>query len=192
MTWHLYLLPVVTDAKGARVPKYLSALGLPSEMLDYGPQPIALAAADVSDADDATLTAAADVQRIPDALDAAIGAGALNVVQNALETRNLPADWVTAGTTYRILLRTVGGFFAFVQRFATVTGSNALLLGGAVNLNTTLAQLPAARRQALRDTATSLGLDIGGLGGATTLRAALKSIADQWGQRPFNLNEIAV
>ena len=193
MTWHLYLLPIIgSGVKGdARRPKYITNFNDWS-MMDYGFQPVALAAVDIDDVSDASLSANADVQKIPDNLDQTIGAAALAIVQSALEDRNLPSQWVTQGITYRELLRTLYGFFSFVQRYATIANTTALLLGRAVTLNTQLNQLSAGVRQNLRDTATSLGLDISGLAGTTTIRAALKNVADQWGRRFFNVGGINI
>lgn len=192
--WHLYLVPVIGDGTktDARRPKYVTTLGVEWSMMDYGFQPVGLVAVDVDDATDTAIQANADVQPLPDNLDQLIGAGALSIVQNALENRNLPSQWVTTSMSYRTLLRTLAGFFAFVQRYATVANTTGLLLGGAVTLNTTLSQLSAGARQNLRDTATSLGLDIAGLAGSTTIRAALKIIADQWGQRSFEIGGISL
>jgi len=194
MTWHLYFIPIMgTGAKSdPRRPKYLTSLGVPWGMMDYGFQPVALVAADVDGATDISLSANADAHRLPDDLDQPIGATALAIIQNALETRNLPAEWIISTLSYRQVLRTVLGFFAFFQRFATVANTTALLLGGAVTLNTQLNQLSAAARQNLRDTATSLGLDISGVAATSTVRAVLKNVADQWGQRSVTIGGIAI
>lgn len=190
MAWHLYLVPVIGDGTedDPRRPKYVTSFSA----MDYGFQPVMLVATDVDDATDAALQLNADVTRIPDALDNQLGAAALAIVQNALETRHLPAGWVTGGITYRALLRTVGGFFAFLQRYSTVANTTALVFGGAVDLETTMNQLSAAKRQELKDTAVSLGLDISGIAGNTKLRAVLKNIADQWGQREMHLGGITI
>lgn len=190
MAWHLYLVPIVGSGtlENPRRPKYL----IHYSMIDYGFQPVALAASDVDEATDAALQINADVHRLPDDLDQPIGPVALAIVQDALETRNLPAQWVTNDVTYRVLLRTLFGFFSFVQRYAAVSNTTALLLGGAVNLNTRINQLPASVRQNLQVTATDLGLSSTGISGATTIRQVLKNLADQWGQRPYSVGGISI
>jgi len=195
MAWHLYLVPVIGDGTKAdpRRPKYVAALsGVDWAAMDYGFQPVMLVAANVDDATDTTATNQADVQRLPDNLDQQIGAAALSIVQNALETRNLPAGWVTNTMTYRELLRTLGGFFAFLQRYSVVANTTGLVIGGTVNLNTQFNQLPQAVRTNLQDTATSLGLSSAGITGTSTIRVILKNIADQWGQKPIIVGAITI
>lgn len=202
VSWHLYIVPIVgTGTAGDnRRAKYAFTpdangnlvLNFQHSAMDYGTQPIMLMAANVTNAVDATLSAEADVQKIPDNLDAQIGGAALSIVQNALENRNLPSGWVTQSMTYRELLRTVGGFFAFMQRYNVVSGTNDLLMGGSVNLNTQFNQLPQPVRQALQATALDLNLNTTGMSGTTTLRVILKNIADQWGQRVIVLGGITI
>ena len=190
MTWHLYLLPIIGSGtyEDPRRPKYLDNYSI----LDYGFQPVALAATDVDDATDAALQLNADVHRIPDNLDQSIGSAALAIVQNALETRNIPAGWITSTVTYRVLLRTAFGFFSFLQRYAVVAKTTSLLLGGSVTLNTRINQLSAVVRQNLQNTAISLGLSATGITGTATIRQVLKNLADQWGQSSFILGGITI
>lgn len=186
---HLYLVPAVDlGPQLGRSPKYLSTYAC----MDYGFQPVYLCATTVDSATDAALVAAADVQKIPDNLDSTITAGALATVQNALENRNLPAGWVTTGMTYRELIRTLGGFFVFLQRYAVVASTTELVIGGSVDLDTAFNQLPQAVRTNLQNTALSLGLSTAGLSGSATIRQILKNIADQWGQRVIVLGPITI
>lgn len=194
MAWHIYLIPIVglgTKADSRR-PKYQTELGNAWSMMDYGFQPVALVGADLDASQEAILLAHADARKIPDALDQTIGAGVLATVQAALEAVNIPAHWVVAGTTYRELLRTLWGFFAFLQRYAEVTNSTAQVFDVTTHLDLRLNQMSASMRQNLRDTAISLGLNIDNLGGVTRLRVALRTVADQWGDRPFQLGGITV
>jgi hypothetical protein len=195
-TWHLYLVPVIgtgliigdPPVDDSRRPKYLTTYAC----ADYGMQPVMLCASFVDDATDTSLQANADVTRIPDNLDQQLSAGAVTAVQNALEARNLPALWVDTTMTYRQVLRTVGGFFAFMQRYAVIANTINPVLTGSVTLSTQYNQLPQAARNNLQETATSLGLSTTGLSGTNTLRQILKNIADQWGQRPIILGEITI
>ena len=43
-------------------------------------------------------------------------------ISNALEAKEIPADWVNAGDTYRSILREVVGYFLFMQRYTATTG----------------------------------------------------------------------
>jgi hypothetical protein len=194
MTWALYALPIAgtgANSTDPRRPKYVKEApelaGLQWSMMDYGHNPHCLMAADVSPAQDAFLVAQADVRAIPDDLDSAVG-GALNAVQNALEAMSIPAGWVTAGTTWREVVRTVGGLFQFAQRYASIANGQTFLPAG-VNLNNTWGSISAARRTNVTNTAASFEppYSMAGITNGTTIRAALKLLADQWGDRPFVL-----
>lgn len=191
MTWHLYFVPIIGDGTklDPRRPKYMTGEW---SAMDYGMHPVMLVAANVDNVTDTALQLNADVYRVPDTLDQLIGAGVLALVQNALETRNLPAEWVIAETTYRVLLRTIAVFFAFFQRYTTVANTTALFFGGAVTLNTRINQLTAQQRQDLAATATSLGLDFTAVSNAATLRTALKILADQWGQHSVQIGGLSI
>jgi hypothetical protein len=160
--------------------------------VDYGFQPFMLVAADVDGATDTAATAQPDVTRIPDNLDQLIGAGALSAVQTALENRNIPAGWVTAALSYRTVVRTIWGFFAFIQRYSVVSGNTNPILAASINLDTQFNQLPSGAQTNLQNTATSLGLSSAGLTGTSTLRQILKNISDQWGQRAFTVGGITI
>jgi len=189
--WHLYLVPVIGTGtqEDPRSPKYLASYAC----TDYGHQPQMLCAADVDAGTDAALQANSDVTRIPDNLDAQLGAGAVTAVQNALEARNIPAGWVTQALTYRTVLRTLFGMFSLFQRYAAIAQNpNAVIDGATVTLSTQFNQLPLKARQDLQATVASFGLDTSGLTGASTIRQILKAFADQFGQRPFTLGGVAI
>ncbi len=193
--WHLYLVPLigtgVTDSN-PRTPKYIAALSVPWAMVDYGFQPVALVAADVDGATDTSLQGNGDVTKIPDNLDNLLGAGAVSAVQTALENKNIPAGWVTSALSYRTVLRTIWGFFAFLQRYAVVSGNTNPIIAASINLDTQFGSLPQTAQDNLAATAKSLGLNTTGVTGTTTLRVILKGIADQWGQRSFTLGGVTV
>lgn len=195
MSWHLYIVPVVGDGTrgNERRPKYMAALsGVPWAGIDYGFQPVMLVGANVDDATDEQAQAQSDVLRIPDNRDQLLGAGAVDIVQTALENRNIPAGWVTQSLSYKTVLRTIWGFFAFVQRYSVISGNTSPLITGSVTLETQFNQLPQGVRTNLQDTATSLGLSSSGLTSTSTIREILKNISDQWGQRPFNVGNILI
>ena len=193
MAVHLYITPMIGagTSQDPRRSKYIPR-NVVEGVFYFGQQPVAIFAADVDDATDAALQANSDVRRIPDDLDATLGAGAVTVVQNFLETFHIPAGWVTQGLTYRFVLRTICGFFSFLQRYAVIANNPNPVLGGAVTLSTQFNQLPAAARQNLRDAAASFSLDISGLSPTSTMRAILTEFANQWGQRSFSIGSIAI
>jgi len=194
--WHLYIVPVIGAGKGeadARRPKYVEALSnVRWAAMDYGFQPVMLVAADVDAATNTAACAQPDVQCIPDNLDQLLGAGAVSTVQTALENKNIPAGWVTQAMSYRTVLRTIWGFFAFIQRYSVVSGNTNPIIIGGINLDTQFNQLSATAQTNLQNTATSLGLSSVGLTGTTTLRQILKNISDQWGQRAFTLGGVTI
>lgn len=192
--WHLYLIPMIGTGtrQDPRRPKYIDGLGASTGVLRYGFQPVALVALDVDDDTDATLAANVDVQKIPDDLDNTIGPNALSIIQNALEDRNIPSQWVTSNITYRMVLRTLYGFFSFLQRYSAIANTTALVFGGAVTLNTQFNQLSGTARTNLRNTATDLGLTLTGIPNTSTLREVLKLLADQWGQREFVIGGVTI
>jgi hypothetical protein len=153
--------------------------------MDYGHHPGCLMAADVNTTQRNFLSGQADVVLVPLNLDSTIGA-ALATTQAALEALQVPAGWVTSGTTWRAVVRMVGGLFQFAQRYAGLTDGQDLLPAG-VNLDAAMSTVPQARRDAIQATADSFGYDTGAIGGGTTIRAALKILADQWGAAAFLL-----
>jgi hypothetical protein len=179
MTWHLYFIPIVGTGSRSdpRRPKY-STDATEFAMVDYGFNGSTLVAANLSDADDVTLSSFGDVTKIPDNLNATIG-GALATVQAALEARNIPADWITSGMTYRNMLRIIRGTFTFMQRYVGITGSTAAFFGGAVTLESTLGSLSLQIRTNVSGTLISLGVDTSVFTGSMTVRQGLKAVADQ-------------
>lgn len=169
-----------------RVSKYLAASGQAAlaglEGLDYsgsdfGLEPTMLVVANVSPAQHTILIAQLDVTALPVDTTQAIGAGALATVKANLEALKLPAAWVTTANTYQQVLHVVLAIFQFAGRFAALTGLDPF--AGGFTLDSTVSQLPLAARNGLTATAVDMGLSTAGVTGATTLRAMLKSVADQ-------------
>jgi len=133
----------------------------------------------ISGADDATLVTDATVTKIPP-LANNVGAGPLATVKAKLETYNLPADWVIAGTLYQSIMHYSCTFCLFMQKYNGVDIQGPLLFDGTVTLDTAFNALSAQVQAALIAAATALGLSTAGLSGATKLRSILKSIGDQW------------
>lgn len=180
----LYLMPLIGAGTkdDSRRPKYEAThmAGLSWSMMDYGNEPIGLVGIkDISTATHLLLAAELDVLALPQDLDTQIGAQ-LATVQNAMESRSIPAGWVQGTFTYRQVIRIVAQAFAFMQRLQFITPNR--LLTGAVNLDTRFNQLPVAMRNDLVSAANSLQYDTSSLSGTSTLRVILKTMADQWRQ----------
>lgn len=182
MPTRIYLMPLIGTGtlQDGRAPKYMSLFdGDDITMSDYGLEPVCLVAvSNISTAAHNSVVANADVTALPADLTQIIG-GQLTAVQTALASINLPGDWVQSGFTYLQVLRVVLLIFKFAQRLNPVLRTTRLF-GGGVNLSTQINQLSAPVRTALGSAATSLGFDTSSLAGATTLRAALKAMADQF------------
>lgn len=187
-----YLVPVETFGN-QRGPKYFHARfrgdvapasqfeAIRWQARDYGNEPSMLLAADMSDLDNATLTAFADVTKFADDLDQQVGAQ-LAAIQNALEALNLPAQMVTANTTHRQVVRGIMGCFAVAQ---CMQGKGFRVFGGALTLATTLSSLSVPARQALQSCAQELGYDQTGITLASTIRQVLTLIVQQAAPSPM-------
>lgn len=186
MALRVYLVPVIGDGltpKTARRAKYIA----PDEFfvggivgryqaMDYGNEPMMLVAAEVTAAEHTAIAANADVIAAPANLDNTIGAN-LATVQAALESVNLPADWITSGMTYRTVLRWIARLFLVCQRFQGLAGGRLFPAG--ITLASVIGDLSASVRQKLTQGAQSLGLDTSNIAPATTIRAALKDLGNQ-------------
>lgn len=146
------------------------------------PREWGIAWADSTPAEQAALALNADVIVVP-ALDNTI---ALTATKNALEALNVPAQWLTAGMTYRTVLRVLVGIASYIQRCDGL-GQVVTLAG---NLDRTFSSLSAGVRNTLSAAADSLGLDRTGISGTTTLREALRIIGQQFAQRGVALGDL--
>lgn len=188
MAIRYYILPIETVGTG-RGPMYLQwrfgtgTIACPWAMVDYGLIDQAVVATDISDADHATLAAAADVLSIPVNLDNTLTLAARNSARTWLENVGIPAGWVNTGMTYREVLRTVTALFLFMQRVCAILGRTITVRAGA--LDTQFRNLPADVQAAIIQAADEQGFDRSGISNTTTLRVILKLMADAWQDRPI-------
>lgn len=193
MAKRFYIVPIIstgeTYPKVATRAAYIQDVGgQVLRSVSYGLEPIALVLAEVTPTQHTTIMQNADVIAAPLDVSANITAQALPTVQAALESINIPADWVTTAFTYRAILKIVGGLFLFTQRYY---GMFALRLWrGGVTLSTQFNQLPAAERQRLIDCADSFGYDRSTLSGTSTLRQILRAMAVQWVGNVMDADEV--
>lgn len=187
-----YLVPVESSASGTeRGPKYFRShfrgevftplVNTQWQARDYGNEPSMLVAAEVSDADDATLSALGDVTKFADNLDTQLGAR-LASMQPALEALNLPAQMLSSNTTDRQVVRGIMAIFAVAQ---CMQGKGFRIFGAAVTLATTMGSLNANVRQALQDCAANLKYDISGITLASTVRQVLSTLVQQSSPSPM-------
>lgn len=153
-----------------------------AEAKDYGFENIMIVGADVTPAEDASISAQPDVIAIPQGLDNTITSINLTALKNALENLKIPAGWVTTSHTYREVGRMVIQLFGFFQRCDAIAAANGLSrtpFSGNITLDSTIGQLPAAWRNVLTQAAQDFNLSTAGITNGTTLRAALRTIAAQ-------------
>lgn len=143
-----------------------------------GLEPLALVMVrDIDDAAVAEFAGDAAIVNIPP-LGVTVTAGTLATVRAQLEALNIPAGWVTAGMPFATIVRAIAALCQIHQRYR---GLNAeALFGVNVTLGTTINQLPAGVAAKLAALADSFGFDRSGITGTTTIRNALKQLADQW------------
>lgn len=191
MAVRLLLVPIETGPAGHRGPKYFQYKKDPDPpaliqsvsfaMMDFGLEPTALLAADLTPAQITTLSGLPDVTLIPANLDNQLGAN-LGTVQSELEAMNIPADILTTNNTYRQVLRGVIAIFSLAQRFYFLRGikpEGARLFPAGITLETPLNQVSAGVRSDLQEAAAALNYNYDGITLASTFRDVLKLMATQ-------------
>lgn len=142
--------------------------------LDYGVMPLFLVAADVTTAENTSISGNADVLTAPATLNNTIGAN-LATTQASLEAVNIPAEWITAGMTWRAMLLWLSRLFAFAQRYNGLNGS-APFIDAQTNLDLQVSQVPQAARDRYSATALSFGYDVALITGSMTIRQVLHAV----------------
>lgn len=143
--------------------------------VDFGWEQMMLVSADTTAAEHTSITANADVVAIPINLDNNVGVN-LATVQSKLESLNIPADWVTSGMTFRQVVRFVTQYADFMNRYQA---KQLVRFLNAVTLDSTVGDLSLTVRQKMQEVADDNGLSTQGITLTTTIRSALKIIAQQ-------------
>lgn len=200
MTQRIYILPVVhLTAQSYNVPKYLphrlnppitGLEGVRWSWVTYLLENMGILVADVTDAQHTLLAGQADVLVVPGLDNTIPNTAARNTVRSILETANIPGGWVNTGMTYRSVLRVVLGLFQYHNRLTAIIQRR--VFDGSLNLDMTVAQIPAAVRDRLRQAATDLELDYSWVTSATTIRQLLKGMGDQFASRSFEIGGITI
>jgi hypothetical protein len=188
-----YLVDVVNVVRGGvTVPNSQTAehfgtptAGVEAAYMAFGQEGTMLVCADADVTTHAMLALLPRVTQLPADLDQNLTAGAVTVVEAALEARNIPAHWVSTSLTYRQVLRGVAGIFQFAKIY--YRQHNLRLFRNGVNLDTRVNQIPQAERDRLSATAEAAGLDTSGITGTTTVRQILRLLGEQWLERPVPL-----
>lgn len=201
MAWRLFIVPMV-QIGGYRGPKYFPWRGDPGAaelagiewgMMDYGAVPWCILSADTTENQQTFLEAQSDVRAAPADLNTAIGGGNVTALRNYLEAADIPATWITGGDTWLMVLRVIGGLFQFAQLFTDISNGSPLLPPG-TDKNTTMDAMGQVWKDTALATAASFNppYDVSGITGSTTVRAALKILADQWGNKPLDTGGIII
>lgn len=190
MPMRIYIVPVVLNSRGVRVPKYFSDPAIvpsssPRDQIDYGDQPWMIVGADLLPADDTEVAGMPDVNAVPFNLDTNPSAGAVNVVESFLEAANVPADWVNPSLTWRTIVRNVLNLFSFMQRYEgfyteqNPTDPARSIFTGGVTMNTQWGSLRPEVRTAMLSAAESLNVSTEGVTDQTLLRAVFRTLANR-------------
>ena len=198
MAFRLYIVPIVGvgTKEDPRRPKYFNGRdGIITEgqdwsAIDYGFEPWMVVGADLSTSDDNLVVGQSDAFAVPFDLATQLTSQQVTSVQNKLEAINVPAGWVTTSFLWIEVVRIVLGMFLFMQRYVSTHGS--MLFTGGTTLSTRINQLTQGERDDLTSAATSLGLSTTGIIGSTTLRAALKILADQFTTMPYHFGNVTL
>lgn len=175
-----------------RSPRNQAGIDARCTVIDYGQLPGAIAVADVTEEQHALLIAMSDVtDLVPHSMiDAALTAEDAQRVTLALEQMSVPAQWVTAGQSWREVLRTVAGVFLFAQR---MNGKyRAPVVPEGYTLDSTWADLPVETQQQLLDIVSELRVDYMGAGPETTLRSTHAWLAGAWEGEPIMLGGVVL
>lgn len=181
MTLRFYLVPENRATPDTREPKYVNTdatlAGLVWSAMDYGIEPVFILAANVTPAQHTALSAYSDVISIPVNIDAAIGSGALSTVKARMEALYIPADWVTATTTWRQALAAVLRMAQYMQR---LHGLHGLQVSSRRSLDTAMSAVPSSIRAQMQTAAQSFGWNTSAITPSWTLRQVLTWAAAQW------------
>lgn len=127
-------------------------------MKDYGVIPTAIVAADVTPAQHTALAAQVGVIAVPDPIDSAVGTTRLAATRAAVESLNIPGNWIQATDSYRGVVRTVTGMFLYMQNVTGRTLQNPFTNG--LNLSLTYAALPLIWREAIINAFKALYIEV--------------------------------
>lgn len=180
MAIRVYLMPRIGSGLthlDARRQKYPLSK---SRCIRCGQEMFCVVIADVTNAEHTAVAANADVRALPADLDTTLNAAARTAIVDILEAMRVPAQWVTVGMTFRVVLRRLVGMFFVLQ---SLEERNIRLLSA--DLEAPVSSLSLGARQALQGVASDLSFDGSAVNGSTSLRAVLAGIGNQFAARSF-------
>ena len=190
------------EVGGSTKPKYFAGrltpavpelAGVVSTAIFYGRAPWCIVGADLSAAQVTFLQAQSDVRVIPANLDSTVTGGQVATVRAYLRAAAIPSLFVQGNSTWRAVLRVVGGLFLFAGRYAALTGGQTLLPQGA-DLDAAWSTVPQQRRDSVLATAASFTppYDLSSVTDSTPIEDVLKLLGDQWGNQPLILGQLTI
>lgn len=193
----LYFMPTVLDERGRLVPKHASSLRpFGCSMMENGAHDHALVHSDCDAATDALVSADPDVLRIPENLDAVVTPAEAGEIAGHLTANALPVSWLSAGVTWRQLVRRICAYAQFSQRHRGLNGKHHALAGKGQ-----LRELTPAQRTELHAALTSMSREHPGrwkyalardsMTGTNGIEAVITAIADAWDE-PMHLQGVAI
>lgn len=147
--------------------------------------------AHTTDAQHAMLLEQGDVLALPDDPGATMPLGQVMRAREFLEARGVPGNWITVSMTSRDIVRGVAQLVQLAQRVLGVSRTMPALravrdLRPAATLGTRWRDMPPAKRDPIIEAARSKGYSVD-VPESRTARAALRTLAAQWGDAPIIL-----
>lgn len=169
-----------TAGYNERRAKYFKDLALIQPSIrHYGQEGYCIVACDLSTIDHDYVSQNADVITFPVSLDNTPNTANRNAAITALEARNIPAGWITAGMTWRQILRGVLKIILIIKDLNGGVEFLGRLFQNGVTMSTQFQDLPQDVRNKMIAFGNRRNLDVSSLSGASTIRQILRALAEQ-------------
>lgn len=171
----VYVMPMIGTGgyQNPKRPKYSSAMGAYS-FSQYTPEMLCAVACEPSAGQQLTIGLDGDVISYPEDLDTTVLLGALLGFSNAHESKNIPADWLVIGMSYRVAARRVFATMLLAHRMFA-QGQQLRSIGFEDELSEYSSGALAAFYQAISD----LGFSSTGISNSDALRVAIGKVVEQ-------------
>lgn len=200
MPVNFFICPMIGD--GTRIDprrgKYQRGVGvIRAGQLRFGRTEDAIVMIEADQAYLDTVAADPECQLICDEsnIDTPLTAPQVTAIQNFLEARGVPADWLQVGETRRQTIRGIAGMFLFSQRMEGRYGMSwkQKAVAHGVTLASEWQVLPVGFQTELVESAQSFGwTDITGAAPTTTLRQILKSMGNRFQNTPIFICSVEI
>ncbi len=158
--------------------RYGTGVLIASDWIDYGTEEVFLVGADLSIAEHDALVLNADVTPMPEDLSTTVSGGEINDLKTSFEAFKVPGNWITAGTSYTVILKRLAGMFFVLQCIQGEMPQDVKWVPA--NLNASLNTLSQISKDALTVCEVRYSFDTSGYTGTSPVRNVLAELADQW------------